>query len=94
MMGDGSWGGDGAHWHMMGQTGTSGLWLLVVVLILLLLAVSAALVWVLLGTGRRRGHQLPGGDTPSGQRILEDRLARGEIDEDTYLRTRALLGRD
>jgi uncharacterized membrane protein len=94
MMGDGSWGGDGAHWHMMGQSGTSGLWLLVVVLILLLVAVSAALVWMLLGTGRRRGHRLPGGDTPSAERILEDRLARGEIDEDTYLRTRALLGRD
>ena len=92
MMGDGSWGGDGAHWHMMGQTGTSGLWLLVV---LLILTVSAALVWVLLGTGRRRGNQLPGGDTPSAaERILEDRLARGEIDEDTYLRTRALLGTD
>jgi uncharacterized membrane protein len=93
MMGDGSWGG-GAHWHTMGQSGTSGLWLLVVVLILLLVAVSGALVWVLLGTGRRRGHLLPGADTPSAERILEDRLARGEIDEDTYLRTRALLGRD
>jgi putative membrane protein len=92
MMVDGSW-GDGAHWHMTGQTGTSGLWPLVVLLILVLVAVSAALVRVLLGTGRR-GNQLPGGDTPSAQRILEDRLARGEIDEDTYLRTRALLGRD
>jgi putative membrane protein len=93
MMGDGSWGGQ-AHWHMMGQSGTSGLWLLVVVLFLLLAAVSAALVWVLRATGPRRGNQLPAGDTSSAERILEDRLARGEIDEDTYLRTRALLGKD
>jgi putative membrane protein len=93
MKGDGSWGGD-ARWHMMGQSGASGLWLLVVVLILLLVAVSAALVWVLRGTGRRPGNRLPDGDTPSASRLLDDRLARGEIDEDTYLRTRALLGKD
>ena len=93
MMGDGSW-GDGVRWHMMGQSGTAGLWLLVVVLLLLLVAVSAALVWVLRGTGRQRDQQLPALDTPSAERILDDRLARGDIDEDTYLRTRALLGKD
>ena len=93
MMGDGSWGGD-VRWHMMGQSGTAGLWLLVVVLLLLLVAVSAALVWVLRGTGRQRDNQLPASDPPPAERILDDRLARGEIDEDTYLRTRALLGKD
>jgi uncharacterized membrane protein len=93
MMGDGSWGGD-VRWHMMGQSGTAGLWLLLVVLLLLLVTVSAALVWVLRGTGRRRDELLPASDTPSAEHILDDRLARGEIDEDAYLRTRALLGKD
>lgn len=93
MMGDGSWGG-GLRWHMMGQSGTAGLWLLVVVLLLLLVAVSSALVWVLRGTGRQRDNQPPTSDAPPAERILDDRLARGEIDEDAYLRTRALLGKD
>ena len=93
MMGDGSWGGD-ARWHMMGQAGTGGLWLLVVVLLLLLVAVSAALVRVLRGTGRQRDNQLPASATSSAEHILDDRLARGEINEDAYLRSRALLGKD
>jgi len=91
MMG-GSWGGD-VRWHMMGQSGTAGLWLLVVVLLLLLVAVSAAMVWVLRRNGRPRDNRLPVSDTLSAERILDDRLARGEIDEDTYLRSRALLGK-
>jgi len=91
MMG-GSWGGD-VRWHMMDQSGTAGLWLLVVVLLLLLVAVSAAMVWVLRGNGRPRDNRLPVSDTLSAERILDDRLARGEIDEDTYLRSRALLGK-
>lgn len=94
MMGDGSWGGAVSDWHMMGQSGTAGLWLLMAVLVLLLFAVSAALVRVLRGTGRQRDNQLPASDAPSAEHILDDRLVRGEIDEDTYLRTRALLGKD
>jgi len=90
MMGDGSWGHE--HWHLVGQSGTSGLWLLVLVLVVALVAVAAALVRVLRGRGRRR-VQPPVGETSAG-RILDDRLARGEIDEDSCLRTRALLGQD
>jgi uncharacterized membrane protein len=93
MMGDGPWGD--ARWHMMGQSGTAGVWLLVIVLLLLLVAVSAALVWVLRGgTQQQRDRRLPASDPLPAERILDDRLARGEIDEDTYLRTRALLGKD
>ena len=90
MMGDG-------RWHMMGQSGSAGLWVLVIVLTLLLLENTAALVWAR-WPGRPRGIQPPPAPGPgsreqvqSAERILDDRLARGEIDEDTYLRTRALL---
>ena len=103
MMGDGYGGGYGdVRWHMMGQSGTTGLWILVLVLVLLLVAAVVALTWSM-----RQGGQLPGTTTPHradhvppdgagndagpADRILAERLARGEITEDEYRRTRAAL---
>jgi uncharacterized membrane protein len=87
MMGGMDW---DARWHMVGQSGTAGLWLLVVVLAVLLAGVTGTLTWALWGAGRTRRSQLSGDASPG--HVLDDRLARGEIDEDTYLRTRAMLG--
>ena len=106
MMGDGYGGGYGdVRWHMMGQSGTTGLWVLVLVLVLLLVAAVVALAWSM-----RQGGQLPGstgprrtdrfdpdsagtdgGERGSADRILAERLARGEITEDECRRTRAAL---
>ena len=100
MMGDGYGGGYGdVRWHMMGQTGTTGLWILVLVLALLLVAAVVALAWSM-----RQGGGPPGTSAPhrtgagtdevesgSADRILAERLARGEITEDEYRRTRAAL---
>lgn len=106
MMGDGYGGGYGdVRWHMMGQSGTTGLWVLVLVLVLLLVAAVVALAWSM-----RQGGQLPGstgprrtdrfdpdsagtdgGERGSADRILAERLARGEITEDEYRRTWAAL---
>lgn len=92
--------GDG-RWHMMGQSGTNALWVLVIVLTLLLVVTSVALVWALWPGVRRRTvspphgiSRLSRGEDQPADRILDNRLARGEIDEDTYLRTRSLLDGD
>jgi len=95
MMGDGY--GGGVRWNMMGQSGTTGLWILVAVLVLLLVAAVVALAWAMRPGGRASGSTGPltAGPTPAGEdgadRILDERLARGEITEDEYRRTRAVL---
>lgn len=96
MMGDG-YGYGGVRWNMMGQSGTTGLWILVVVLVLLLVAAVVALAWALrpdrtaAATGPHPAGPGPMADDGSADRILDERLARGEITEDEYRRTRAAL---
>ena len=84
MWDDGGW-GDG----MWGMHGWGGWWGLLVMLGLLLVVVAGAvLLAVTLGrTGG--GGQGPGG-TPA-DRLLDERYARGEIDEQEYLHRRAVL---
>jgi uncharacterized membrane protein len=102
MMGDGYGGGYGdVRWHMMGQSGTTGLWVLVLVLVLLLVAAVVALAWSMRQHGQPPGSTAPrrtdagesgdGGESGSADRILAERLARGDITEDEYRRTRAAL---
>lgn len=97
MMGDG-YGYGGVRWNMMGQSGTTGLWILVAVLVLLLVAAVVALAWALrpggrtaAATGPHAAGPGPTADDGSADRILDERLARGEITEDEYRRTRAAL---
>jgi putative membrane protein len=45
------------------------------------------------GATRRRGNE-PGEDAGGPVRILDERLARGEIDADEYARLRATLASD
>lgn len=64
------------------------------VLFWLMLLVSVALVvsWAVDGRWRRPGAAPPGAAESSAARaILDERLARGEIDEETYRRTSAAL---
>ena len=81
--------GGGTHW---------GLWVLMIVAMVVF---WAALAWIIVTLVRHRG--VPPGSTPapsgsgSGQcgsdarRILDERLARGDIDEDEYTRRRSLI---
>lgn len=78
--------------------GTAGLgiagWLLIV--LLLTLAAVVVLVAVLLANRRSTQSQAsaaasPGADTSAARALLDERLARGEIDPEDYQRRRALL---
>jgi putative membrane protein len=70
-------------WDWVGMT-------VMMVLLLAVVIVAAVLVVRLLGAGER-----PGGDTRpaprSAMEVLQERFARGEIDEDEFKRRRALL---
>ena len=55
---------------------------------LLVLAVLVALVWL---TVRLTGGRLAGPSTSSARKILDERYARGEIDEEEYRRRRVGL---
>jgi putative membrane protein len=82
-----------------------GHWGLGILMMLALLAFLGALVWIIvLLLGHRRSHGDPRPAPPLGRapdsdpgpvRILDERLARGEIGEEEYRRIRALLtGKD
>ena len=54
--------------------------------------VIAGIVWLVLTLSRSQGWQAPSGDTRSSAlRILEERLARGEIDAEDFKTRRALI---
>ena len=54
--------------------------------------VIAGIVWLVLTLSRSQGSQGPLGDTRSSAlRILEERLARGEIDAEDFKTRRALI---
>ncbi len=72
-----NWNGGWAWWQ------TALMWLGMLVLLLVLLAAAYALL-----TGRPPSRDRDGGDP---QRILDRRLARGEIDVDEYERRRQLI---
>ncbi|HLN78521.1 MAG TPA: SHOCT domain-containing protein [Nocardioidaceae bacterium] len=77
-----------------------GGWLLMVIVVLLFAALVVAIVLALLrSTGGLRGSGSAGGagaaSTPreagSAQQVLDERYARGEIEEEEYLRRRSVL---
>ena len=61
-----------------------GAWL---VMSLMMLAFWALVIWAFLSVARGSGSNRP----DSGEDILADRFARGEIDEDEYRRRRELI---
>jgi len=87
---------DGRGWDdMWGMHGGGGWWVVLVMVGLVLIVVAAvAALAVSLG---RSGSAAPGGPaTGTGSsaagHLLDERYARGEIDEQEYLHRRAVLG--
>jgi putative membrane protein len=86
MMRDGFYnGGGGTHW---------GAWIL---MIIAMLVFWGALAWIIVTLLRHRGSHSdprpvpPSGASPDARRILDERLARGDIEEEEYKRRRDLI---
>ena len=82
---DYGYGNGGGHW---------GLWILMIVAMVVF---WGALAWIIVTLVRQRGGPAssqpapPHGMPSDALRILDERLARGEIEEDEYKRRRALI---
>ena len=74
--------------HMDGWGGW--MWLTGLVWLLVLVAIAGLVVWLVVRASNP--SSATGSDTGSARRILAERFARGEIDEDEYIRRRDLLG--
>lgn len=92
------WGGADGPWSGMHDGMGWGGWLLMLLLLLLLAGLVVGVVLVLLrsaGTGGPSPVRPPEADGPglaSGAgALLDERYARGEIEEDEYLHRRAVL---
>jgi putative membrane protein len=75
--------------HMAGWQG-GWMWVTGLVWLLMIVALTGLVVWLVLRTSNPTGT--PRGGADSARRILAERFARGEIDEDEYIRRRDLLG--
>ena len=73
--------------HMSGSD-----WGLMVLWTILFIVVVVGVVWAVAGFARR-DRTAVGGSRPSGREILDERLARGEIDPDEYDRLRERIDR-
>lgn len=69
----------------------AGFWVMVVMMLLVLVAVLALLFLLATRTGAVPGREPPGAAPREAERLLDERFARGEIDEDEYRRRRAVL---
>jgi putative membrane protein len=78
-----------------------GHWVVWVLMIVAMVVFWGALAWIVVTLVRHRGTPPDSGTTPpnpwvppptsDGLRILNERLARGDIDEEEYTRRRALI---
>jgi putative membrane protein len=76
------------YWHYPGTMGwAGGIGMLVLMVLVLAAVVSLAVVLA------RRGPQQPPSPADTARRILDERFARGEIDQDEYHRRRDALDR-
>ena len=88
--------GFGGHSGMMYGGGAMG-WLMVIVMVALLVGLAVAVALLLRRRSPSTEHDDPRASSrnaahgPSAERILDERLARGEIDEEEYRRRRAAL---
>ena len=82
--------GDGYGMH---DGAGAGFWVMLVVMLVLLIAVLAFLYLLATRSGAVGGRDRDAGEkaSESAQRLLDERFARGEIDEDEYRRRRAVL---
>ena len=68
-------------------------WGLMVLWTFLLVALVVGVIWAIVGSGRRDQPPLSGGSPRSAREILDERLARGEVDPGEYDRLRERLDR-
>jgi putative membrane protein len=83
--------GDGNGWRMHDQGGAG--WVMVLLMLVVAIAVVVALIAIMRGTTTfsTAPHPSPGTRAPDPRAILQERFARGEIDEpDFRARMRAL----
>jgi putative membrane protein len=69
----------------------AGFWVMVVMMLLVLVAVLAFLYLLVTRSGAMAGRESAGAAPKEAERLLDERFARGEIDEDEYRRRRAVL---
>ncbi len=71
---------------------SGGHWVVAAVMMVLFLAALVALVLVLVnGSGPRTGPSVEAAPHETAERILNERFARGEIDEEEFVRRRDTL---
>lgn len=89
MMGNGH---DGQGWSMNDAMGWGG-WLMMSLVVLACLALVGAVVYLLVRGSRNEtvSHDPGPSVRPSAQATLDERFARGEVDEDDYHRRSAAL---
>jgi putative membrane protein len=76
--------------HMDGSGGSG--WVAMLIIVLLLIALAAGVVWAFVKNARPYAGATPARpEYPSAAEILDERLARGEIDLDEYRERRATL---
>ena len=82
--------GDGYGMH---DDAGAGFWVMMVMMLVVLVAVLAFLYLLVVRTGGTSGraHDSGAGESRTADRLLEERFARGEIDEDEYRHRRAIL---
>lgn len=86
------WGYRGDGYGMHDDAG-AGFWVMVVMMLLVLVAVLALLYLLVVRTGGTSARDQGSGaaELRVADRLLDERFARGEIDEDEYRHRRAVL---
>jgi putative membrane protein len=91
--------GNGSHdgWGMMGGSSGGLAWLLVLLLVLVLLAATVSVLLALrrplrvAQSGNQSGNQSGTPPESAAKRALDERFARGDIEEDEYRRRLSVL---